>query len=327
MKAIVWTKYGSPDGLQLQEVEKPTPKDNEVLIKVHAASVTAADVELRSFNKFTAFWLPMRMYIGLFKPTRIKILGQEVAGEIESIGKDVTKFKIGDSVYAWSALKLSGYAEYICLSQNAMMALKPDNISYTEAAVISVGAFEAWNYLKGNVHARQKVLIVGAGGTIGTFGVQIAKYFGAEVTAVDSAGKFDMLRSIGADHAIDYTQGDFIKINQTYDVIFDAPGKTSYARCKRLLKPDGKFLSANPGTADQLRAIRNVFLRRRQSPPDSIIRRYDEFMALRELFATGKIKSIIDRTYPLEQAAKAHRYAESGMKQGNIVITMGQEDK
>lgn len=325
MKAIVWTKYGSPDGLQLQEVEKPTSKDNEVLIKVHAASVTAADVELRSFNKFTAFWLPMRMYIGFFKPTRIKILGQEVAGEIESIGKDVTKFNVGDAVYAWSALKLSGYAEYICLSQNAMMAIKPDNISFAEAAVISVGAFEAWNYLKGNVQPGQKVMVVGAGGTIGTFGVQIAKYFGAEVTAVDSGGKFEMLRSIGADHVIDYTQGDFTKSGQTYDVIFDAPGKTSYSRCKKLLKVDGQFLSANPGMADQLRTIRNTFTRGRQSSSDTLIRRHDDFMALRELFAAGKIKSIIDRTYPLEQAAEAHRYAESGLKKGNIVITMGHD--
>lgn len=322
MKAIIWTKYGPPNGLQLQEIEKPVPKDHEVLIKVHAASVTAADVELRSFNTFTAFWLPMRLYIGLFKPICIKILGQEVAGEIEAIGKDVTKFKIGDSVYAWSALRLSGYAEYICLSENAMMAIKPDNISYEEAAVISVGAFEAWNYLKGNIRSGQKVLVVGAGGTIGTFGVQIAKNFGAEVTAVDSTSKLDMLRSIGADHVIDYTQTDFTKTDQTYDVIFDAPGKTSFSRCKKLLKPDGRFLTANPGMADQLRTMWNVFSRRKQTTPDLISQRHEAFSSLRELIAAGKIKSIIDRIYPLEQTAEAHRYAESGLKKGNIVITM-----
>jgi NADPH:quinone reductase-like Zn-dependent oxidoreductase len=320
MKAIIWTKYGSPDYLLLQEVESPAPKNNEVLIKVHAASVTAADIELRNFNTFTAFWLPMRAYIGLFKPMRIKILGQEVAGEIEAIGKDVTKFKVGDTVYAWSALRLSGYAEYICLSENAMMAIKPDNISYEEAAVISIGGFEAWHYLKGNIQAGQKVLVVGAGGTIGTFGVQIAKYFGAEVTAVDSTGKLDMLLSIGADHVIDYT-----KSGHTYDVIFDAPGKTSYSRCKKLLKPNGRFLTANPGAADQLRTMWNVFLRRRQSAPDSINQRYEEFLSLRELIAAGKIKSIIDKTYPLEQTGEAHRYAESGLKKGNIVITMEHE--
>ena len=323
MKAIVWTKYGSPDGLQLQEVEKPTPKDNEVLIRIRAASVTAADCELRSFKGLTALWLPLRIYVGLFKPTRIKILGQELAGDIESAGNAVTKFKAGDTVYAWSALRLGSYAEYICLSENAMMAIKPANITYAEAAVISVGGFEAWRYLKGNVQAGQKVLVVGAGGTIGTFGVQIAKHLGAEVTAVDSAGKFDMLRSIGADHVIDYTQGDFTKTGQKYDVIFDAPGKTSFSRCKNLLKPNRQFLTANPRLSDQLRTLRNVFTRRRQTVPASISQRNEDFLALRELIAAGKIKSIIDRTYPLEQAAEAHRYAESDQKKGNIVLTMG----
>jgi NADPH:quinone reductase-like Zn-dependent oxidoreductase len=322
MKAIVWTKYGSPDGLQLQEVEKPTPKDNEVLIKIHAASVTAADCELRSFKTFTAFWLPLRIYIGLFKPNRIKILGQELAGEIESVGKTVTKFKAGDPVFAWSALRLSSYAEYICLSETALIAIKPANITYAEAAVISVGGLEAWHYLKGNVQAGQKVLVVGAGGTIGTFGVQIAKYLRAEVTAVDSAGKFAMLRSIGADHVIDYTQGDFTKSGQKYDLIFDAPGKTSFSRCKNLLKPDGQFLSANPGISDQLRTASNVFTRRKKTAPDSMGNRHEELTSLRELIEAGKIKSIIDRTYPLEQAAEAHRYAESDQKKGNIVFTM-----
>jgi NADPH:quinone reductase-like Zn-dependent oxidoreductase len=322
MKAIIWTKYGPPDGLKLQEVEKPVPNDHEVLIKVHAASVTTGDIELRNSNSFSVFWLPMRIYIGLFKPTRIKILGQEVAGKIEGIGKDVTKFKVGDPVYAWSALRLSGYAEYICLSENAMMAIKPGNISYEEAAVISVGAFEAWHYLKGNIQAGQKILVVGAGGTIGTFGVQIAKYLGAEVTAVDSTGKLDMLHSIGADHVIDYTQVDFTKTNQTYDVIFDAPGKTSFSRCKKILKPNGQFLTANPGIADQLRTMWNVFLRRRRAAPDSISQRHEAFMSLRDLIAQGKIKSMIDRIYPLEQTAEAHRYVETGNKKGNVVITM-----
>jgi NADPH:quinone reductase-like Zn-dependent oxidoreductase len=322
MKAIIWTKYGAPDGLKLQEVEKPVPNDNEVLIKVHAASVTTADIELRNSNTFSVFWLPMRIYIGLFKPTRIKILGQEVAGKIEGVGKDVIKFKVGDPVYAWSALRLSGYAEYICLSENAMMAIKPDNISYEEAAVISVGAFEAWHYLKGNIQAGQKVLVVGAGGTIGTFGVQIAKYLGAEVTAVDSTSKLGMLHSIGADHVIDYTQVDFTKTNQTYDVIFDAPGKTSFSRCKKLLKPNGQFLTANPGIADQFRTMWDVFFRRRQTAPDSINQRHEEFMSLRELIAEGKIKSIIDRIYQLEQTAEAHRYVETGYKKGNVVITL-----
>ena len=323
MKAIVWTKYGAPDVLQLQEVEKPTPKDNEVLIKIHAASVTAADCELRAFNAFTVFWLPLRLYLGLFKPTRIKILGQEVAGEIESVGKAVTKFKVGDPVFAWSGLRLGGYAEYICLSENVMMAIKPDNITYAEAAVISLGGMEAWHYLKGNIQAGQKVLVVGAGGTIGTFGVQIAKYFEAEVTAVDSAAKFDMLRSIGADHVIDYTHEDFTKSGQKFDVIFDAPGKTSYSRCQKLLAPNGQFLTANPGISEQLRALFKVTTRRSQATPENTNRRNEYFITLKDLIAAGKIRSIIDRTYPLEQAPEAHRYAESDQKKGNIVLTMG----
>ena len=323
MKAIVWTKYGSPDGLQLQEVEKPTPKDNEVLIRIQAASVTAADCEIRSFKTFTAFWLPLRIYIGLFKPTRIKILGQELSGDIEGVGKAVTKFKVGDPVFAWSALHLSSYAEYICLSETAMMAIKPANITYAEAAVISVGGYEAWRYLKENIQAGQKVLVVGAGGTIGTFGVQIANYLGAEVTAVDSAAKFDMLRSIGANHVIDYTQEDFTRSGQTYDVIFDAPGKSSYSRCKKLLKLNGQFLSANPGASDQIRTAWELITRRTQTVPASISQRNEDFLALRDLIAAGKIKSIIDRTYPLEQAAEAHRYAETDRKKGNIILTVG----
>jgi len=327
MKAIVWTKYGSPDGLQLQEVDKPTPKDNEVLIRIRAASVTAGDCELRSSKRLTAWWLPMRIYLGLFRPTRVKILGQELAGDIESAGNAVTKFKAGDPVFAWSALRLGGYAEYISLSESAMMAIKPANISYAEAAVISVGGFEAWQYLKGNIQTGQKVLIVGAGGSIGTFAVQIAKYYGAEVTAVDSAGKFDMLRSIGADHVIDYTREDFTKSGQTYDVIFDAPGKSSYSRCKKILKPTGKFLSANPGISEQIRTMSRLITRRRVAAPENTNKRTEYFMSLRELIAAGKIRSVIDRQYPLELTAEAHRYVETGQKKGNVVITVEHNNK
>ena len=320
MKAIIWTKYGSPDGLQLEDVEKPTPKDNEVLIKIHTTTVTAADCEMRAFKGFTAFWLPLRIYIGLFRPTRIKILGQELAGEIETVGKDVTKFKAGDAVVAWSALHLGGYAEYTCLNENATMAIKPANLTYTEVVPICLGGLEAWHYLNGNIQSGQKVLVVGAGGSIGTFGVQIAKHFGADVTAVDSGGKFEMLRSIGADHVIDYTREDFTKSGQTYDVIFDAPGKTSYSRCRQLLKPDGKFLSANPGMSDQLRTMWKVFIRRRRAAPENMVSRNDSMITLLGLMEAGKIKSVVDRTYPLEQAAEAHRFAETGQKKGNLVI-------
>jgi len=322
LKAIVWTKYGSPDGLQLQDVETPKPKDDEVLIRIRATTVSAADCELRSFRGLTAFWLPLRIYIGLFKPTRIKILGQELAGDIEAVGKDVTKFKAGDQIVAWSALRLGGYAEYICLNENATMAIKPTNLTYTEVAPIAIGGLEAWHYLYGNIQPGQKVLVVGAGGSIGTFGVQIAKYFGAEVTAVDSGRKFEMLRSIGTDHEIDYSGEDFTKSGQTFDLIFDAPGKTSYSRCRKLLRTNGKFLSANPGMSDQLRTMWKVFVQRRRAIPENIASRNDYLVSLLGLMEAGKIKSVIDRTFPLEQAAEAHRFAETGQKKGNVVIVI-----
>jgi NADPH:quinone reductase-like Zn-dependent oxidoreductase len=255
VRAIIWTKYGPPEVLQLAEVEKPTPKDNEVLVRIYASTVTTADCELRDFKTSSPFWLPLRIYIGFLRPTRIKILGQELAGEIEAVGKDVTLFKEGDQVFAASDLRLSANAEYICLPEKGMMALKPANMTYEEAAAVPLGGPEAWQYLNGNVQAGQKVLIIGAGGTIGTFAVQLAKLYGAEVTGVDSKEKLDMLRSIGADHVIDYTQEDFTKSGQTYDVIFDAPGKSSYSQSKRSLKQNGVFLSANPGGQDQIRTV------------------------------------------------------------------------
>jgi NADPH:quinone reductase-like Zn-dependent oxidoreductase len=322
MKAIVWTKYGSPDGLQLQEVDKPAPKDDEVLIRVYATTVATADCELRSFKGITAFWLPLRLYIGLLKPTRITILGQELAGEIEAVGKDVTQFKKGDPVFAWAGLRLGGNAEYACLRENADMAIKPATMSFQEAAAVPLGGLEAWHYLNGNVRAGQKVLIIGAGGSIGTFAVQLAKHFGAEVTGVDSTGKLDMLRSIGADQVIDYTQEDFTKNGQTYHVIFDAPGKSSFSRCKRSLKPYGQYLTANPGISQQLRTIWNSILHPAQTAPESPSRRKDDLISLRGLIEAGKIKPVIDRRYPLEQTAEAHRYVDTGRKKGNVVITL-----
>ncbi|MCL4266518.1 MAG: NAD(P)-dependent alcohol dehydrogenase [Anaerolineae bacterium] len=325
MKAIVWTKYGSADGLQLREVAKPSPKDNEVLIKVYATTVTTADCELRSFKGSSVFWLPMRLYIGFLKPTRMTILGQELAGDIEATGKDVTHYKKGDAVFAWTGLRLGGNAEYACLSETATMAIKPANMTYAEAAAIPLGGLEAWQYLNGTVQAGQQVLIIGAGGSIGTFAVQLAKHFGAEVTAVDHTEKLDMLRSIGADQVIDYTKEDFTKNGQTYDVIFDAPGKSSLSRCERSLKPNGQYLSANPGTSQQLRTIWNVITRRRKATTQYTNRRTENLAALKQLIEAGKVKSVIDRQYPLEQTAEAHRYVETGMKRGNVVITIVHE--
>ena len=319
MKAMIWTGYGPPEVLRMGEVKKPTPKDGEVLIRICATTVTAADCELRAFRNFNALWLPLRLYIGLLRPSRIRILGQEIAGEIEAVGKDVTRFKAGDLVFGSTGLRLSANAEFICLPQTGMLGLKPANLSYDEAAVLPLGGLEAVHILKqANIQAGQQVLIVGAGGTIGTFAVQLARHLGAEVTGVDSSEKLDMLRSIGAMHVIDYTREDFTRNGQTYDVIFDAPGRSSFAHSERSLKPNGQYLSANPGSSGRVRSVRGSKAggARYSSPTQQ------DLAYLCDLIEAGKIVPVIDRRYPLEQAAEAHRYVDSGRKKGNVVLTV-----
>src|SRR6266480_5886859 len=254
MKAIVCTRYGPPEVLQLRDVEKPTPKANEVLIKVHAATVTKGDCELRSLNLPLLWKLILRIGFGIQAP-RKKILGQELAGEIESVGNAVTIFKKGDQVFASTGFHLGAYAEYDCLPEKGLIATKPSNMSYEEAAAVPVGGLHALQYLrKANIQSGQKVLINGAGGSIGTAAVQLAKYYGAEVAGVDSTGKLDMLRSIGADHAIDYTREDFTKNGEKYDVIFDTVGKSSHFHGIRSLKEKGFYLLGNPGLSQMIRA-------------------------------------------------------------------------
>ncbi len=325
MRAIVWTKYGPPDVLQLKEVAKPIPKDKEILIRIHATTVTAADCELRSLNIPIALTLPIRIYLGLRRP-RISILGQELAGEIEAVGKDVTRFRKGDQVFAWTGFRLGAYAEYTCLPEGGFVAIKPSNMTYEEAAALAVGGLEAAHFLrKGNIQSGQKVLINGAGGSIGTFAIQIAKHFGADVTGVDSTEKLDMLRSIGADQVIDYTQEDFTRSGETYDVIFDVVGKSSFSRSVKSLKPNGHYLLGNPGLSQRVRA-------RWTSIPDSkqviswaaraASEITEDLSFLKELVEAGKIKTVIDRRYTLEEIAEAHRYVETGQKKGNVVITV-----
>ena len=333
MKAVVWTKYGPPDGLQLQEVEMPAPKDNEVLIKIHAATASTPDSELRRLKLPLLFAVPLRLYFGLRRPTRVKILGTEFAGEIESVGKDVTLYKPGDQIFGYTGLGMGTYAQYICLSEKpsalaSVMGPKPSNLTYEQAAATAFGGLEALHALnRANIQPGQQVLIVGAGGSIGSYGVQLAKLYGAEVTGVDKPGKLEMMRSIGADHVLDYTREDFTKRGQRYDVIFDTIGKSAFSRSLRSLNEGGTYLNANPGLFGGVRmrwASRNSTKR---ILPWTGGYSLQNLLALKELIEAGKIKPIIDRIYPMDRIVDAHRYVDSGEKKGNVVITVEHEHK
>jgi len=333
MKAIVWTKYGSPDGLQLQEVAKPIPKDDEVLVKIWATTITAGDSELRRLKLPLMLSFPMRLYAGFTKPTRITILGQELAGEVEEVGKDVALFKKGDQVFGTTGFSFGAYAEYICLSgtpneMQGALAIKPANMSYEEAAAVPTAGFEALHFLrKANVQRGQKVLVFGAGGSIGTFSVQLAKHYGAEVTAVDHTDKLDMLRSIGADHLIDYTRQDFTENGEDYDVIIDVVGKKSFSRRLKSLKPNGHYFLANAGLSHVVRGLWSSMTSSKKVIIGSSSQTREDLLLLKELVEAGKIKSVIGKCYPLEQIPEAHRYVETGQKIGHVVITVAHDDK
>jgi len=326
MKAIVWTNYGPPDVLQLKEVEKPTPQDNEVLIRIYATTVTAGDCEQRSLKMPIWYRLPMRVYIGLKKPERITVLGMDLAGEIVSAGKDVKRYKNGDQVFGSSGLSFGANAEYICLPEEpeeGALAIKPTNMTYEEAAAVPVGGLEALCFLRqGNVQSGRKVLINGAGGTIGTFAIQLAKTFGAEVTGVESTGKLDMLRSIGADQVIDYTQGDFTESGQTYDLILDLVGVSSFSGSIRSLKQNGWYLIANPRLSLMVRGRWTTMTSSKKVIFGAVTPKTEDLITLKELIEAGKIKSVIDRRYPLEEIVEAHSYVETGHKKGSVVITV-----
>jgi NADPH:quinone reductase-like Zn-dependent oxidoreductase len=329
MKAIIWTNYGPPDVLQLREVEKPAPKDNEILIKIHATTAATPDAELRRLKLPLQFAIPLRLYIGVIKPTRITIPGTEFAGEIESTGKEVTRFKPGDQVFGYTGFGMGTYAEYMCLRENpsglaGVLGPKPVNMTYEEAAAIPFGGLEALYSLgQANIQRGQKVLIVGAGGTIGTYAVQLAKYYGAEVTGVDHTVKLDMLRSIGADHVIDFTREDFTKNGQTYDVILDTIDKSPFSGSLRSLNENGIYLNANPGVFDRIRRRWSSRNSTKKVIPWTADYSTGNLLAVKELIETGKIKPVIDRVYPLEQIVEAHRYVETGQKKGNVVIKVG----
>ena len=328
MKAIVYENYGSPEVLHVKEVEKPVPKDNEVLIKVHAAEVTKADCEMRSFNfQVKWFWLPLRTALGLIKPKR-QVLGGYFAGEVESIGKDVSKFNKGDQVFGATKLRLGAYGEYVSLPASYTVVPKPYNMSFEEAAAVPLGGLNALHFLrKANIQNGEKVLVNGAGGSIGTFAVQIAKTMGAEVTAVDSTIKEEILRQIGVDHFFDYSKEDFTKSGQTYDVIFSMVAKSSYSKCIKALNHKGRYLMANPRISDMIRSVLTSMFSDKNAIFVFAGEEEEELLVLKEMIEEGKIKSIVDKIYPSEKAGEAHRRVETEQRLGAVVISVEHDNK
>jgi len=325
MKAIVYEKYGPPEVLQLKEVEKPVPKDNEVLIRIYATSVTRADCTFRKGDRFDS-----RVVVTGLIRLRHPILGSVLAGEIESVGKDVKLFKEGDQVFGLTGMGFGAYAEYTCLSEEKMLAIKPANMTYEEAAAACDDPITALLFLrKGNIQSGQKVLINGASGAVGTAAVQLAKYFGAEVTGVCSTTNLELVTSLGADKVIDYTKEDFTKSGQAYEIIFDAVGKSSFSRCKSSLKQRGIYLTTNPGPSVFIQMLWTSMIGSKKVIwwPTGLMAKVGDLIFLKELIEAGKIKSVIDRRYPLEQIAEAHRYAETGHKKGSVVIAVEHNGK
>ncbi|MCB0204550.1 MAG: NAD(P)-dependent alcohol dehydrogenase [Anaerolineae bacterium] len=306
MKAVIYERYGPPEVLRLAEVEKPVPRENEVLVRIHATTVTAGDIRSRAFDVPLWQWLPARLYLGVTKPKRA-VLGLEMAGDVEAVGAGVTRFKPGDPVFAFAGFGFGCYAEYRCLlesgkpTDDGIIAHKPANLTYEEAAAVPTGALTAAAFLrKANLQGGQQVLIYGASGSVGTYAVQLAKALGAEVTGVCSSANLDMVRSLGADQVFDYTRDDLAAITDRYDLIFDAVGKAPSSVKKGLLKPTGRFLSVH----------------------DSADLQPDDLNQLKATIEAGKLRPVIDCTYSLEQIVEAHRYVEQGHKRGNVVITV-----
>lgn len=323
MKAIVYTTYGPPDVLEPREVEKPVPRDNEVLINVHATTVTAADYRVRGFSVSPAFWLPARLMFGVLKPRRT-ILGTEVSGVVTAVGRDVTLFKAGDPVFGLDSSDFGAYAEYVCRPEEGALAVKPANLTHTQAAAIPHGAISALFFLrdKGRIKRGQKVLIYGASGGVGTLAVQLAKHLGADVTGVCSTANLDLVKSLGADAVVDYTRNDFTGNGLTYDIIFDTVGKTSFSRCRGSLKRNGRYLLTVFDFPQMIQMLWTSMTGGRKVICAVAPERAEDLMFIKGLVEAGAIIPVIDRNYPLEHAAEAHRYADKGHKKGSVVITV-----
>jgi len=326
MKAILYAKYGPPGVLELRELPKPTPKDNEILVKIHATTVTSGDARLRSLNVPTGFRLITRIAFGFTGP-RKPILGIELAGIVEGVGKDVTRFKEGDQVFGASD-KMSCYAEYVALPENGPLDLKPSALTYEEAAAIPFGALSSLVYLRdfGKIKAGQQILINGASGALGVYAVQLAKHFGADITAVCSGANVGLVQSLGADKVIDYTKEDFAKSGKIYDIIFDTVGKISFSRCKNLLSDNGRCLLAVAGLPD-FGQVLWTSIRKKKVVAGVAAFKKDDLVFFKELIAAGKLRPVIDRRYPLEQIVDAHRYVDKGHKKGAVVITLEQKNQ
>lgn len=325
MKAVICTKYGPPEVLQIKEVQKPVPNDNEMLVKVFATTVTAGDCRMRSFTVPPLFWLAGRLALGFTKPKQ-SVLGMELSGKIESIGKNVRHFKVGDDIYASTFnVGFGAYAEYKCLPEDGMVALKPDNLNYEEAAAVPYGANTALYFLrKGDIKKGDEILIYGASGTVGTFAVQLAKYFGAEVTAVCSGGNFELVKSLGADEVIDYTKEDFTKNGLIYDIIFDTVGKTRFANCKNSLKKKGFYLN----TVIVMAGIKGVWYSLttgRNFIGGTASEDQEDLVFLKKLIEEGKIKPVVEKIYSLDEIIEVHRYADTGHKKGSVAISIKSE--
>ncbi|EJS65164.1 NAD(P)-dependent alcohol dehydrogenase [Bacillus cereus] len=322
MKAIMYTKYGPPDVLQLKEVEKPTPKENEILVKIKATTVTTGDIRSRSFTVPSSVWLPARIALG-FKQPKKQILGMELAGEVESVGKNVTRFKAGDQVFAATQANFGSYAEYICISEDGPVCTKPSNITYEEAAAIPIGARTALFFLrKANVRSGQNVLIYGASGSVGSYAVQISKYFGAKVTGVCSNSNLELVKSLGADEVIDYTTKNFSTTDETYDVIFEAVNKSSFSDCINMLKKDGTYINIVEPLPSAQMLWTKLTSQKRLILSQNVPETSEALDFLKELVENNKIKVVIDRQYTFEEIIEAHIYVEEGHKKGNVVINV-----